>query len=94
MTKIKSTPYPEDGEIGIHKMSITYTQNADTNSERDEQQYLTIETEDVPDGSDLPYFFNIKIEDCDHWSIDEPSELSDLVEDFIAMLKLKKRENK
>ncbi len=89
MTKIKSTPYPEDGEIGIHKMSITYTQNADTNSERDEQQYLTIETDDVPDGSDFPYFFNIKI-NGDHWSIDEPSELSDLVEDFIKRLKLKK----
>ena len=36
----------ERGEIvGIEKMSITYTQSADTNSDTDDEQYITIETE-------------------------------------------------
>ncbi len=60
--------------IGIDKMSITYTQPADTCSSSDETQYLTIATdmpcsvsEDDPEG----FFYNITIPEGEHWSIDD-----------------------
>lgn len=76
----------ERGEIvGIEKMSITYTQSADTNSAPDEFQYLTIET-DVACSPTLDdalnegsFYFNIK---TDKWSVSNADELAMLIEDF------------
>ena len=96
----------EMGEIvGIEKMSITYTQGADTNSAPDEDQYLTIETEMVCASTldnalnEESYYFNVK---TDKWSIDNASDLAMLIEDFKMRiynqkenyLELKKKEEK
>ena len=74
------------GEIvGIEKMSITYTQSADTNSDSDEDQYLTIETEiaDAPTLNEAvneqSFYFNVK---TDKWSINNANDLAMLIEDF------------
>ena len=94
------------GEIvGIEKMSITYTQSADTNSNPDEDQYLTIETEtaDAPtlDSAikEQSFYFNVK---TDKWSINNANDLAMLIEDFKMRiynqkekyLELKKKEEK
>ncbi|MGM9685213.1 MAG: hypothetical protein ACI3YI_03175 [Bacteroidaceae bacterium] len=94
------------GEIvGIEKMSITYTQSADTNSDSDEEQYLTIETE-IADAPTLDsaikeqsFYFNVK---TDKWSINNASDLAMLIDDFKMRiynqkekyLELKKKEEK
>lgn len=74
------------GEIvGIEKMSITYTQSADTNSDPDDEQYITIETEiaDAPTLNEAvneqSFYFNVK---TDKWSINNADELAMLIEDF------------
>jgi len=96
----------ERGEIvGIEKMSITYTQSADTNSDPDEFQYLTIETDvacspTVDDAlNEGSFYFNVK---TDKWSINNADELAMLIEDFKMRiynqkekyLELKKKEEK
>lgn len=96
----------ERGEIvGIEKMSITYTQSADTNSDPDEFQELTIETDMAcaPTLNDAlneeSYYFNVKTE---KWSISNADELAMLIEDFKMRiynqkekyLELKKKEEK
>ena len=76
----------ERGEIvGIEKMSITYTQSADTNSDPNEFQELTIET-DVACSPTLDdaineesYYFNVK---TDKWSISNANDLAMLIDDF------------
>lgn len=76
----------ERGEIvGIEKMSITYTQSADTNSDPDEFQELTIETDiscspTLDDAlNEESYYFNVK---TDKWSINNANDLAMLIEDF------------
>lgn len=96
----------ERGEIvGIEKMSITYTQSADTNSDHDEFQELTIETDTAcaPTLNDAlneeSYYFNVK---TDKWSINNADELAMLIEDFKMRIynqkekyiELKKKEEK
>ena len=93
----------KDREIGIAEMSVTYTQNPDTNSRSDEYQYLTVKA--VPcDMSDADYkegdepcsYYNVEIgspyeEDTDsskHWSIEDPEEIANIVRDFINRYKL------
>ena len=94
------------GEIvGIEKMSITYTQSADTNSDPDEFQELTIETE-IADAPTLDnalneesFYFNVKTE---KWSINNANDLAMLIEDFKMRIynqkekyiELKKKEEK
>ena len=80
----------EDGEVnkvGIEKMTITYVQPADTDSDRDEEQFLEIEAMSVPccDEGVLPYYYRIK---TDRWSVDEPGQIGELVEDFIRRLSM------
>jgi len=96
----------ERGEIvGIEKMSITYTQSADTNSDPDEFQELTIETDTAcaPTLNDAlneeSYYFNVK---TDKWSINNANDLAMLIEDFKMRIynqkekyiELKKKEEK
>ena len=96
----------ERGEIvGIEKMSITYTQSADTNSDTDDEQYITIETE-IADAPTLDsalneesFYFNVK---TDKWSVSNADELAMLIEDFKMRIynqkekyiELKKKEEK
>ena len=79
----------EDGEVnkvGIEKMTITYVQAADTDSDRDEEQFLEIEAMSVPcDEGVLPFYYRIKTE---RWSVDEPGQIGELVEDFIRRLSM------
>ena len=87
--KIVNTPFPNDEEIGIEKMSVTYVQNADTNDDTDHYQYLTLETQSVPcgDTGELEYYVNISIPNFDdetpgHWSIDLNENLNAVLQDF------------
>ena len=97
--KIKATPvnYIEDLEkinrnenvsaVGIEKMSITYIQPADTCSDSEEIQSITITTQcgdccgieeaEKKEGC----YFNISIPEG-HWSVDDGDSLKALIEDF------------
>lgn len=96
MSKIVNTAFPEDDEIGIDKISVTYVQNPDTNNNSEHYQLLTLTSESVPgieDGNTLPYYINVSIEDFEdgtkgHWSIEpEGNELNDIISDFVQRLK-------
>lgn len=103
MVEQRIVPYafPESNakftEVGIEKMSITYIQEDDTNhGGRDDVQTLTIETEDAICNRDEAeneqgYYLVIK---TDRWAIDEPSELTALVEDFKSKLYKNVRDRK
>lgn len=75
--------------VGIESMSITYNQAADCNSDRDDDQHLTIETQlaDSPGLDDAKkkqsYYFNIK---TDKWSVDNPWEIEHLIRDFMSRI--------
>lgn len=79
--KIVNDPFPAEGDVGIFKVSVTYTQQADCNSDKDEDQYLTISTQDSP-GSQ-PYYFELR---TDKWSFDDAEELNQILNDFIKRL--------
>lgn len=72
----------EENIVGIEKMSVTYTQQADTNSSSDDIQTLTIETQNNGMGENGIYF-NIK---TDKWSIDDASHMADVINDFMNRL--------
>lgn len=95
--KTKIVPYNYDLEeentseqivIGIERMSITYTQPADTNSMSDDIQTLTITSRmaDSVSKEDAEnkegYYFDIEIPEGQHWSIEDGDELKSLVDDF------------
>ena len=71
--------------VGIESMSVTYIQAADTNSNSDEVQTLTIETQmdcspTLEDAlNEKSFYFNIK---TDKWSVNSSDELSMLLDDF------------
>ena len=82
--------------VGIEEMSITYIQSADVCSNSDEVQHLTITTqmgEAVGDGME-GFYFNISIPEGKHWSVDEGSSLTDLVEDFKQRLYMTTKHSK
>ena len=74
--------------IGIEKMSITYYQEADTCSSRDESQTLTITTQCgcSPSKEEAEkkecFYYNITIPEGQHWSVNSGDELKALIEDF------------
>lgn len=80
--EIISNPYPEGSQVGIGRMEITYVQPADANSPDDADQTLTISTEDVP-GDEEPYYYNLA---TTRWSVNDPAEITALVDDFRARL--------
>lgn len=100
LNRIIPNSLPKDSDIGICKMSITYTQNPDTTSPSDEYQYLTIESvpcdecADFEEGKEPVSYYNIKIglpdEECcsPHWSIEDPEDLANIVRDFISRQKI------
>lgn len=81
--EIVNHPYPEGSQVGIMRMEITYVQPADTNSPGDDDQTLTISTEDVPVDDEEPYYYNIA---TTRWSVNDPAEITALVDDFRARL--------
>ena len=96
-TKVTPVNYTEDLEkinreenvlaVGIEKMSITYIQPADTCSDSDEIQSITITTQcgdccgteeaERKEGC----YFDISIPEG-HWSVDDGDSLKALIEDF------------
>lgn len=81
--QIVNNPFPEGGQVGIERMAITYVRQADTNSPDNNEQTLTISTEDVPTDDEEPYYYNLSTE---RWSIDGPGDIKALVDDFRARL--------
>ena len=81
--EIVNNPYPEGSQVGIVRMEITYVQPADTNSPDNDDQTLTISTEDMPGDDEEPYYYNISTE---RWSINDPAEMTALVDDFRTRL--------
>jgi hypothetical protein len=97
-TKVTPVNYIEDLEkinrdenvsaVGIEKMSITYTQPADTCSDSDEIQSITITTQcgdccgieeaEKKEGC----YFDISIPEGVHWSVDDGDSLKALIDDF------------
>lgn len=84
--QVRPTPYVKDGEVGIASISVTYVQENDTNGSPDEEQYLTLETSDVPSNEDYPFYYNMKIPT--HWSFNSIDDLAKIVKDFEARVKL------
>lgn len=89
-TRIIPYSLPEDGTIGIHKMSVTYTQTDDNNhrTEDGDDQFLTVETEDAIVSEEealngYGYYFTIKTE---RWAFDNPDEIHDILSDFMGRL--------
>lgn len=87
--KITQTPYPQGEEIGIFKMSITYVQEGDGNKLKEEDNFITISTEDVPTNDDEQHYFVISTE---RWAINDDNEITELVKDFKNRLYNKKNE--
>lgn len=70
----------EDNQINIDEFSITYTQPADCNDDRDNIQAITISAVNNGMGGD-GWYYNIEIKEG-HWSIGSSNELVKLIEDF------------
>jgi hypothetical protein len=84
--QVKNTPYVSYDEVGLEKISVTYTQDADTNDSDVNVQSITFETVDVPCGEDeYPYYFNMRL-NSDHWSFNDINELKTLFDDFLKRL--------
>lgn len=100
MAKIVPTPYPEDMEVGVDEISVTYIQTADTNDDSDHYQYLKLTSVSACGGNDedLPYYVNLSIPNFDdgtpgHWSLDLSENITDILEDFKERLANKKTNN-
>lgn len=102
-TKVYPCNYTDDLEkkcsseasaVGIEEMSITYVQPADTCSNQDEIQNLTITTRcgDSVGIGEEGYYFDITIPAGEHWSIEDGEELKALVDDFKSRLYNKQKE--
>lgn len=72
--------------VGISEFSITYRQPADTNSTRDEVQYLTVSASNTYMG-DEGFYYDISTRDG-HWSIEGPEDIADIINDFKERLLL------
>jgi len=97
-TKVLSVNYLDDLEkitrkenvnaVGIEKMSITYIQPADTCSDSDEVQTITITTQfgeacGIEEAEKKEsFYFDITIPEGQHWSVDDGDSLKALIEDF------------
>ena len=81
--------------IGIEEMSITYFQEADTNSSSDETQTITLTTRTAcsPTKKEAEkqecFYFDITIPEGQHWSVCEGDDLKALVDDFKRRIYLK-----
>jgi hypothetical protein len=95
--KIVNTPYPEDMEIGIEEIKVTYIQNPDTNDDSEHYQRMTISAQPSLGDGDLPYYVNVSIPNFDdgtpgHWSLDLSEDITPILEDFKARLETKHTE--
>lgn len=93
--KIVPTCYPENLDVGIEELSVTYVQNPDTNDDSEHYQYLKITTQSTAGGGNMPYYINISIPNFDdetpgHWSLDLSEGIEPLLQDFKERLENKK----
>lgn len=70
----------EENAVEISEFSITYTQQADTNSDRDDYQSLTVFAENSGAG----WYISFKTDS--KWSINEPNDIKVLLEDFLSRM--------
>lgn len=101
-TKVLPVNYTDDLEkimqeekcdaLGIEKMSITYTQPADTCSLPDEVQTITITTQ-CGDSCGIEeaekqesFYFDVTIPEGSHWSVENGDSLKAIIEDFKTRL--------
>lgn len=69
-----------DNVVSIEQFSITYGQQADCNSNRDDYQSLKI-TARNSDIDENGWYFNL--DTCGgHWSVNNPEDIAKIVEDF------------
>lgn len=73
--------WPNDNQVLIEEMSITYVQPNDCYESKDDGQSLTIS---IRDGGGGP-FLHIK---TNGWSVDDTNQLTELVNDFKSRLNL------
>ena len=69
-----------DDAVEIQEFSITYGQNADTNSDRDDYQHIKITAQNSGAGED-GWYYDIEIPNG-HWSVDSGESLVTIIEDF------------
>lgn len=81
--------------VGIDSMSITYIQPADTCSDPDEVQEITISTQcgEAADADNDSFYYNISIPEGQHWSVSDGDELKQLIEDFSKRLHMANGQN-
>lgn len=76
----------EENAVEINEFSITYTQNPDTNSSRDEVQSITVFAENNGMGEEgwyLSFKTNTK------WSVSNPNDIKAVLDDFLSRMKYK-----
>lgn len=73
--------WPNENQVLIEKISITYLQDNDCVEAINDGQELTIETRDGGGGP----FLHIK---TNGWSVDDTNQLTELVNDFKSRLNL------
>lgn len=83
--KIVPTDLPDDGEIGIARVTIEYIQSDDTNhGGRDDTQTIEFSTEGAIVDRDVVeknggFYFTMK---TDRWAFDNEEEVLELIKDF------------
>lgn len=99
MYKPEILPYalPDDNEIGIEQMTITYCQVDDTNhrTQDGDDQHLTISTESAICNKEEAlkgegYYLTIK---TDRWALDPDEGIDFLLKDFMSRLNPKMPKN-
>jgi hypothetical protein len=72
----------KDDTVTVEEISVTYAQDADTNSDCDEGQLIKLTTQYAESlNIEFPYYINIEIPEG-HWSINDSDELLQLINDF------------
>jgi hypothetical protein len=94
--KIINTPFPNDMEIGIEELTVTYIQNPDTNDNSEHYQRITLSTE-TSCADEMPYYVNVSIPNFDdgtpgHWSLDLTENFTPILEDFKKRLETREKE--
>jgi hypothetical protein len=86
--KIVLNTLPNDGEIGVRGMKLTFCQRQDNNnySEDKDDQTITFSTEDADwcDGDDGNYYYVLETE---RWAFDNIDEIIELFQEFKKKLK-------
>lgn len=78
--KIITEGIPNDGEVMMDEIKVTYYQNPDNCSESDEYQELTLKTKDGGGGK----YINLSTNEHG-WSFNSEQDLIDIIKQFKSM---------